>query len=569
MKNEPLKIVVVGGVAGGASTAARIRRIDESAEIVMFERGAHISFSNCCLPYHINGMIPDIDNLIFFNPDSFMAEYKIEARVLQEVVAINRKEKTVDVKNHQTGEVYTESYDKLILAPGADALLPKSIKGIDKDHVFALKNVTDLQKITDYLKTKDTNLPICVCGAGFIGLETTEVLTQAGYQVHLVEAQDQVMTNLDKELVQLLHKALYDNGVQVHLNQSLVEIKDDAIVLASGESYPCQAVIMAVGVKPAVDFIREAGIEIGETGGIKVNQQYATNDPDIYAVGDAVEVYHRLSRQPANLFMAGPAQRQARAAADAIYGIPHNHQGVIGSSCLRLFNWNVASTGLNAKQCEALNLPYGYAYTIPFDSVSIMPDSKPLFFKLIYEYPTGRILGAQAVSEGDASKRVDVIAALISKNGILEDLKELELCYAPPYGTAKDVVNQTALVALNLLYNRYQQVGVDTVRDLVASGAYILDVRVQAQRDRGHIKNSVHIPLAQLRDRLDEIPKDRPIYVHCRSSQLSYFALRILVQSGFHEVYNISGSFLGLSAYEYFTDKITGREPIVTDYNFA
>lgn len=572
MSNEKrLKIVVVGGVAGGASAAARIRRIDGDAEIVMLERGANVSFSNCCLPYHLNGLVPEIENLLLFSPERFHNQYRIDARVFSEVIAINRKDKTVTVKNHQSGKSYEESYDKLILSPGADAILPDSIKGIDGPNVFPLKNVTHLRNLVDFLdkqKREEEDFSVCVCGGGFIGLESAEVLKEAGYDVHLVEAKSQVMSSLDKELAALLHKELYDNDVHLHLEKEVKEIQEDKVLLADGTVLPCRAVIMAVGVRPAVDFAAKSGIEIGETGGIRVSQNYMTNDPDIYAVGDAIEVYNALTMKPTLLSMAGPAQRQARAAADDIYGKSHQNKGVIGSSSLHLFDLNIASTGLSARDCKEARIPYDYAYTIPFDSVSLMPESKPLYFKLIFERPTGRILGAQAVGEGDATKRIDVIAALIGQHADLEDLKELELCYSPHYGTPKDVINHTALVALNILHGVYRQVHVEKVRELVESGATILDVRSQEQWDAGHLKGAIHIPLAQVHDRMDELPKDLPIYVQCRSGQYSYFALQSLKQAGFKDLYNVSGAFLGICANEYYDDKTTNRDPIVTNYNF-
>lgn len=566
-KLSNFKLLVVGGVAGGASVAARVRRLDESAQVIMFEKGPNVSFSNCCLPFHLSKMIPDSDNLVLMDPVEFKTKYNIEARVNCEVTKINRAEKTITVKNVLTGETYDESYDKLALAPGADAILPEQIKGIHDENVFVVKNVVDIKKLQGFIDAHAVK-EIAVVGGGFIGLEVAENLTEAGIKVHLVEAQKQVLPTFDYDMVQGVHKELYDHGIDLLLEETLSEIHADHIVLASGKKVDVQAVVMAVGVQPATKLAVAAGLELGKTGAILVNQHYQTSDPDIYAVGDAIEVMHKLTRDRIKLALAGPAQRQARAAADHMYGIHHNNKGVIGSSCIHLFNLNCASTGLTARDCEKYGINYDIAYTIPGDKVGLMPGSNPLFFKLIYEYPTGRILGAQACGKGNVDKRVDVIATMITMDGTLEDLKELELCYSPYYGTAKDVVNHTALVALNLLYGKFRQVRVDEVRPLVESGACIIDVREVGEWEEGHIKGAINIPMSQFRQRLSEIPKDRPVYLHCRSSQRSYNVIMALQDSGYDNVYNIAGSFLGICTHEYFLDQTSGRESILTAYNF-
>jgi rhodanese-related sulfurtransferase len=325
---------------------------------------------------------------------------------------------------------------------------------------------------------------------------------------------------------------------------------------------------MAIGVKPETSLAKEAGLEIGETGGIKVDHNYLTSDKDIYAVGDAIEVYNKLTHKPSKLALAGPAQRQARAVADHIYNIPHNNKGVIGSSVVKIFDLGAACTGLNEKTAKRAGISYDFVYIIPTDKVGLMPDSNVMHFKLIYEYPTGKILGAQAIGKGNVDKRIDVIAAMIEMGGTLEDLKELELCYSPMFGTAKDVVNHAALVGLNLLYGRFKQVPVSKVRELVESNAFIVDVREKNEYEEGHLKNAINIPLSEIRERLDEIPKDKPVYLHCRSSQRSYNAVMALQNLGYKNVINISGSYLGICCYEYYEDQVTGREKIVTKYNF-
>lgn len=565
-----MKIVVVGGVAGGASAAARVRRLDAKAQIVMLERGEHVSFSNCCLPYHLSGTIPNSEALVLMTPERFRKQHGIDARTNSEVLAIHRAEKYVEVKDLLTGRVYNEPYDKLILAPGASPILPGSIPGIRGENVFAIRNVTDIQALKAYLDQPGKDR-VAVVGGGFIGIEAAENLREAGKTVCLIEGLEQVMAPFDFDMAQLLHKELDDHGIRLYLSSMVTGIQADCVEAQTNGvpfTVPADVVVMAIGVAPETKLAAEAGLEIGKTRGIKVNHNYQTSDPDIYAVGDAVESYDALRHCPGRLALAGPAQRQARAAADHIYGIPHNNRGYIGSSCIRVFSQNAAATGLNEKLAQAAGYSYDSVLIFPTDKVGIMPDSHYMAFKLVFEVPTGRILGAQAVGQGAVDKRIDVIAAMITMGATLEDLKELELCYSPVFGTAKDVVNQAALVGLNLLYNRFRQIHVSQVRPLVEQGAYILDVREAGEFAAGHIQGAHNIPLSQLRERMEEIPRDIPVYVHCRSSQRSYYAICCLQGNGFANVYNISGSFLGICLYEYFNDKAQGRTPIVTKYNF-
>lgn len=560
------KYVIVGGVAGGASVAARLRRLDENAEIIMFEKGPHVSFSNCALPYYLSGTVPTSKKLILNTPENFKQRYNIDARVNQEVIKINRDEKTVQVKDLTTGKTYEESYDKLVLSPGAKPIVPK-LEGIDKPHVFTIRNVVDIENVYNYLQENNVQ-DIAVIGGGFIGVEVAENLKLADYNVTLIEFANQVLAPFDYDMVQIIHKELFDKGVNLILNDGLAKVSDDFVETQSGKKVTAQAVVLAIGVRPETTLAEEAGLEIGKLGGIKVDANYRTSDPDIYAVGDAIEVYHRLTHQPTRLALAGPAQKQARAVADHIYGIPNRNRGVIGSLSLRVFDLNLAATGLNARTAEKAGITFDSVYIFPNDKVGIMPDSHPLHFKLIYEVPTGKILGAQAIGKGNVDKRIDVIAAMIHMNATLEDLKDLELSYSPLLGTAKDVVNQAALVALNQLHGRYQEVKVSDVRRLVEENAFIIDARERREFERGHLKNAVNIPLSEFRKRLDEIPKDRPVYIHCRSGQRSYNMVMALKNIGYDNVYNIAGSFMGICLYEYFNDITTGREKIVTEYNF-
>lgn len=565
-----MKLIVVGGVAGGASAAARMRRLDESAEIIVFERGRDVSFSNCCLPYHLSGMIESSEDLVLMTPENFRTQHNIDVRTYSEVISIDREKKTVMVKDLTDGSSYEEHYDKLVLASGANPILPRSIAGIDSDHVFPVRNVVDIAALKQYIDRPETEY-VAVVGGGFIGVEVAENIRNSGKKVSLIEGLDQIMAPFDPDMVQILHKELDDHDVQLYLSSTVTAIEKGRVrVTRDGAEFtvPADVVVMSVGVAPETTLARAAGVEIGTTRGIKVNHNYQTSDPDIYAVGDAVELFNALTHSVGRLALAGPAQRAARAASDHMCGIPHSNHGYIGSSCVRIFSMNAASTGLNEKICAKTGYSYDSVLLFPNDMVGLMPDKNYMAFKLVFETPTGKILGAQAIGKGNVDKRIDVIAAMITMGATLEDLKELELCYAPPFGTAKDVVNLAALVGLNVLNGHLNQLHISEVRSLVESGAHIVDVRRKEEYEAGHIKGAHNIPLEELRQRVGEIPKDVPVYLHCRSSQRSYYAYCCLRGNGYRNITNISGSFLGLSFYEYFRDKHESREPIVTAYNF-
>lgn len=565
-----MKLVVVGGVAGGASAAARARRIDAKAEIVIYERGAHVSFSNCSLPYYLGGVVASDEDLIMMFPEDFKNNHDIDVFTRHEVTAINRERKTVTVKNLNTGEEFEDSYDKLVLSPGAKPVMPRSIKGIESSNVFTIRNVTDISRLKAYLDAAQIQ-SVAVVGGGFIGIETAENLREAGKNVSVIEGTAQIMAPYDYDMVQILHKELDDHGIRLYLDSSVTAIENGKVTAVKDDvafTVDADAVIMAVGVAPETELAEKAGLAIGQSRGIKVNHNYQTSDPDIYAVGDAIESFNSLTHKPGRIALAGPAQRQARAAADHMYGIPANNRGFIGSSCIKLFGLNAACTGLNEKMAQKEGFSYDSVMIFPSDKVGIMPGANYMVFKLLFEVPTGRILGAQAIGTGETDKRINVIATMITMGGTLEDLKELELCYAPSFSTAKDVVNMAALVALNVLNGRIKQVHVNEVRTLAESGACIIDVRSPEEFAEGHLNCAKNIPLGQLRGRLSEIPKDVPVYLHCRSSQRSYYATCCLQGNGFKNISNISGSFLGISFYEYFNDKVLGRTPIVTAYNF-
>lgn len=561
-----MKVLVVGGVAGGASTAARIRRLDEQAEVIMFEKGPHVSFSNCSLPFYLSGIVPTSEKLIMMSPEKFKKQYNLDARVNQEVIAIHRDRKTIEVKHVVTGEVYEEAYDILLLSPGAKPTLPP-IEGIHSSHVFTIRNVADIERLQTYIQMNGVR-DIVVIGGGFIGVEVAENLREAKKSVTLIQRGAQIMDPYDEDMVQIMQKELLDHGVNLELRAAVEKIETAHVLLANGKKIAAEVVIVAAGAKPETDLAIQAGLDLGITGGIKVNTNYQTNDPSIYAVGDAIEVYDQILRRPTRLALAGPAQKQARAAADHMYGITNRQRGVIGSSSIQVFDYNCAATGINERTAKMAGIEVDFVYVIAPDKVGLMPSSNPLHFKLVYEVPTGKILGAQAIGKGNADKRIDVIATMIMMGGTIEDLKDLELSYSPMYSTAKDVVNMAALVATNVLYGRFKQVHVSEVRDLYEQGAFFLDVREKNEFENGHIKGALNIPLSELRERMNEIPKEHPIYVHCRSAQRSYNAVMALQNSGFTQVYNVSGSFLGICLYEYVQDTLQQREPIVTAYNF-
>ena len=562
-----MKLVVIGGVTGGMSCAARLRRLDPTAQIVVFERGENVSFSNCALPYYLGGVVRDSDDLILMTPASLKRQHDLDVRVRCEVTAINRDRKTVTVHDLAADETFEEPYDRLMLAPGASPVMPGSIAGIDRPDVFSVRNVGDVVAIRQRMESVDR---VAVVGGGFIGIEVAENLVKAGKQVTLIEGMDQVLAPFDHDMVQILHKELVDNGVDLLLRSTVTAIDDEGVRVRrqDGERVVrAGATIMAIGVAPETALARAAGLEIGETGGIRVNNNYQTSDPSIYAAGDAIEAYDALAHRWGRLALAGPAQRQARAAADHMCGLPVSNRGYFGSSCLRVFGRNAACTGLSEKAAQAAGYSYDSVLIFPSDKVSVLPGSHYMAFKLVFEVPTGKVLGAQAIGAGEVDKRVDVVATLIQMGGTVADLKDLELCYAPLFSTAKDVVNFAGLVAENVLTGRMPQVHVTEVRRLVEEGAYIVDVREEGEFARGHLKGAHNVPLSQLRGRLDEIPRDVPVYLHCRSSQRSYYALCCLRGNGWDNVVNISGSFLGISLYEWFEDHDTGREPIVTAYN--
>lgn len=542
--NMANKILIIGGVAGGASAAARLRRLDESAEIIIFERGEYISFANCGLPYYIGGKINDRTALTLQTPESFRTRFNVYVRIQNEVISINRAEKSIDVKHLATGGVYTEKYDKLILAPGAEPIVP-SIPGVSSGKVFILRNIPDAYKIREYIETRSPRNAI-VMGGGYIGVEMAENLADAGLSVTLVEMLDQVIAPLDYEMACGVHRYMEKKGVRLILKNGVKAISEKegrlAVTLNDGE-IEADMLIMAVGVRPESRLAVEAGLEVNGRGSILVNDRMRTGDPDIYAVGDAVEVMDFVTGQGAFIPLAGPAGRQGRVAADNICGLDSVYTGTQGSAILKIFDMTVATTGINEKTAKRLGLEYDKNYTDSPSHAGYYPGAANMSIKTIYEKSTGKILGVQIVGFEGVDKRCDIFATAIRAGMTAYDLINLELCYAPPFSSSKDPVNVAGSAVENLLTGKVKNFHWHDVAALPRDGSItLLDVRTAQEYAEGAIDGFINIPLDELRARLRELDDTKPVYLTCRVGQRGYVAARILSQSGF-DVYNLSGGY--------------------------
>ena len=539
-----MKVVIVGGVAGGASAAARLRRLDESAEIIMFERGEYISFANCGLPYYIGGEITKKSALTLQTPQSFNARFNVDVRVNSEVTSIDPKAKTVTVRSKDRGE-YTESYDKLILSPGAAPIRPP-MEGADNARVFTLRNIPDTIKIREYVE-EEFPASAVVVGGGYIGVEMAENLKNAGVAVTIVELADHVIAPLDYDMACDVHRYLKEKGVGLILKNGVQAIKEECgklkLTLSDGE-IETDMVIMAVGVRPDTALAKDAGLELNKRGAIVVNEHMLTSDPDIYAVGDAVEVTDFVTGEKAYIPLAGPANKQGRIAADNICGIPTTYKNTLGSAVLKIFDMTVATTGVNERAAKAAGLDYDKVYTYSNSHASYYPGSTGMSIKTLYEKGTGKILGAQIVGFDGVDKRCDVLATAIRAGMTAKDLTELELCYAPPFGSAKDPVNFVGYVIENTLAGRVKNFFWDDVAKLPRDGSVtLLDVRTDLERENGqYIEGFIHIPVDELRARAGELDKSKPVYIHCRTGLRSYVACCMLAGMGF-DCYNLSGGW--------------------------
>ncbi len=551
-----MKVVIVGGVAGGATAAARLRRLDEQAQIVVVERTGYVSYANCGLPYYVGGVIRDRARLTLQTPDSFWRRFRIDARTHQEVVSIDRAAKTVTVRRLHDGSTYLEPYDKLILAPGALPVVPP-IPGTDIEHLFTLRTVEDTFAIADFVE-QTAPRSATVVGGGFIGLEMAENLTERGLAVTVVQRGGHVMPTLDDDMAPILHNHLRSHGVRLALNAAVAGFAQApgrdaetghrsarvATLLEGRDPLVSDMAILAVGVRPDSTLAREAGLELGLRDAIRVDERMRTSDPDIYAVGDAVEVVSAVTGQPALIALAGPANKQGRIAADNICGIPTSFTGSQGSSVMKAFDLTVATTGLTEKAARTAGLDCDAVILTPPSHATYYPGSHPIALKVVFEKPGGRIVGAQAIGREGVDKRIDVLAVAVRARMTAHDLTELDLAYAPPYSSAKDPVNMAGYAIENLLDGLVEQVRWSEALDAAGMprGRVLVDVRTDAEHARGHVEGALHIPLDELRDRLGELPRDATLYVHCQTGLRSYLACRILAQHGF-TCKNVAGGY--------------------------
>ena len=540
------KILIIGGVAGGASAAARLRRLDEQAEIIIFERGPYISFANCGLPYYIGQTIKERDDLLLMTPQQFNKRFNVDVRIKNEVVKIDRDKKLLEVKDLKSGNKYFENYDKLILSPGAEPAKPP-IEGINSDRVFTLRNVPDMDRIDEFI-TKNKTKRAVVVGAGYIGLEMAENLRDRGMLVAIVEMMDQVMPFLDKEMANLLHQNLHEHSVALWLGDTVCNFKQTDsqlfVGLKSGMELSCDFAVLAIGIKPEIKLAKEAGLDIGSHRGIKVNEYLQTSDPDIYAIGDAIEVKDLVLGDSTLVPLAGPANKQGRLAADNICGKNRRYISAQNTSVLKLFDHTVAMTGASEKVLKKTGIDYEKLFLHPANHVGYYPGAKQMHIKLLFSKPQGKILGAQIVGKDGVDRRIDVFAVAIRAGMTVFDLQELDLAYAPPYGSGKDAVNMAGYAASNILDGTVNVVHWDEFND----NDFILDVRTKKEFDANNAPGAINIPLNELRNSLELLPKDKVINVYCGVGIRSYIAVRILMQLGF-EARNISGGYLTYLSY--------------------
>lgn len=536
------KIVIIGGVAGGATAATRLRRLNEEDKIVLFEKGEYISFANCGLPYHVGGVIKERENLLLQTVDGMNQQYGLDVRNFSEVLEINPQSKSVTVLNHQTGERYVESYDQLIISTGAKAIVPPIVGIEEADNVFRLRNIPDMDQIKAYI-AENQIATATVVGGGFIGLEMMENLVELGIQVQLIEMAPQVMPTIDIEMAQLIHSQMNIHGVNLILNDGLKEFRQNGreLLLTSGKTLQTDMTILSIGVLPENTLAKVAGLELGYKGGIKVNQQLQTSQPDIYAIGDAIEVIDLVSGQPTHIPLAWPANRQGRLVADIINGSDAGYFGTQGTAVAKVFELTVASTGNSERLLKQAGIEYETIHIHPNSHAGYYPGASPIALKLLFGMD-GKILGAQAIGTEGVEKRIDVIATAMRFGARADQLASIELSYAPPYSSAKDPVNMLGYTADNILSGKVATFQWSQVDELISNNAFLLDVREEFELATGTIESSHHIPLNQLRQRLGELPKNQPIYVYCQVGHRGYNAARILSQAGF-DVKNLDGGY--------------------------
>lgn len=539
-----MKVVIVGGVAGGATAATRLRRLDEHAQITVFERSGYISYANCGLPYYIGGVIEDKEELTLQTPESIGKRFRIDMKVHHEVTDINAVKKTVTVHNLDTGKVYEESYDKLILSPGAKPVMP-NLPGIENEKIFTLRTVEDTLKIRSFVEEKKPKTAVMV-GGGFIGLEVAENLCDLGVKVTVVQRPKQLMNTLDYDMATLVHNKLRSKGISLKLGGDVIgfdEKEDLQVLLKDDEPIPTDMVLMAIGVSPETTLAKKAGLELGIKGAIVVNDKMETSVPDIYAVGDAVQVKHTVTGNYAVISLAGPANKQGRIVADNICGLDSHYKGSMGSSVIKLFDMTAASTGLTEKAAKDAGIEYERIVLSPASHAGYYPGAKVMTMKVVYEKSTLKILGAQIVGYDGVDKRLDVIATAISAGMKATELKDLDLAYAPPYSSAKDPVNMAGFMIENIESGIVKQFHFDELDKLPKDGSVtLLDTRTQSEYARGHVDGFINIPVNDLRENIDKLDKSKPVYVMCQSGLRSYISCRILAGEGF-DGYNFSGGY--------------------------
>ncbi len=540
-----MKVIIIGGVAGGASAAARIRRLDENAEITIFERSGYISYANCGLPYYIGGVIEDKEDLTLQTPESFQRRFRIDVKTLHEVTDIDPQKKTVTVHNLKTDELFEESYDKLLLSPGAKPTVP-AYAPTESENVFTLRTVEDTFRIRDYID-QSTPKHAVIIGGGFIGLEMAENLRERGMDVTILQRSDQLLNILDRDMASFVHAKCKANGIRLLFGVNVTEIqrKMEGVTVLSKELPPIKSdmLILSIGVTPENTLAKKANLKLGTKGAIAVNDQMETSVPDIYAVGDAVEITHRVTGNRAVISLAGPANKQGRIAADNICGLESHYAGSQGSSVIKLFDMTAAVTGINEKTAKSLGIDYEKIILSPSSHAGYYPGASVMTIKVLYEKKTERLLGAQIVGYDGVDKRIDVLATAIFAKIPARELKDLDLAYAPPYSSAKDPVNMAGFIIDNVengIVKHFHYEEIDALRQ--APDALLLDTRTPMEYARGHAEGFIHIPLDELRDRLGELDRQKSIYVMCQSGLRSYLATRILSQNGF-TAYNFSGGY--------------------------
>lgn len=535
-----MKVVIVGGVAGGVTTATRLRRLDENLEIVLFERGEHISFANCGLPYYIGDIIKTEDDLLVQTPEKFKERFNIDVRIKQEVIKIDKEKKKLQIKNKATGEIYIENYDKLVLSPGAEPINP--FKGVKSDRIFTIRNVKDAEKVKTFIENNNPKSAVIV-GGGYIGVEMAENLSEYTMEVSIVEKAPHLISIIDNDMAHFIHKEIKKHGVKVYVNEGVNKIEEHEKLLLTLDNGKIETdlVILCIGVRPETNLAEESGINTNEKGAIIVNNKMQTSNKDIYALGDAVEVKNTITGERNGIALAGPANRQARIVANNIKGIESSYEGFIGSSILKIFNYSLGIVGLSERACKNLDIPYKIMIISPYSHATYYPGAKMLTIKAIYNSKTSQILGAYVWGKSSVDKITDILSVAIQNKMGAADISALELCYAPPYSSAKSPVNILGNAIENEMNELVDTIAVEELKN--KENLYILDVRTIEEYNISHIEGAINIPLDELRENIEKLDKSKEIIVHCHSGLRSYLACRILKQKGYN-VKNLIGGYI-------------------------